>query len=307
MEFTVALDSPLSVDYTLGSGQTFRWKKKGDAWYGVVRGQVLKVSQEGEALKCSGSSQAVDSGFVRDYFRLDEALDPVLESITKDDQIRAAVERFYGLRIVRQEKWECLASFLLATNANIPRIQQMVSSVSMKFGDRVEFEGGEFFSFPGPGRLAESKVSELRTLGLGYRAPFLKHVAVAVTAGGFDLEAVAKLSYEEARDSLLTRLLGEKTLLGVGPKVADCFLLYSCGMAEAFPIDVWVARALAGRYPRLIGAELRRRMARGEAAKISRRDYYETSAAARKHFGPNAGYAQIYMYMHARSGDEGSG
>ena len=304
LEFTVALDSPFSLDYTLNCGQAFRWRKRGDWWHGVASGAPLKLRQEGETLKCSSEAPWVDTEFVWAYFRMEERLEPVLASFTNDEPARAAVERFYGLRVARQDKWECLASFLLATNANIPRIQKMISSVCDRFGEKVGFEGETYSSFPTPTSLAEAKVPELRACGLGYRAPFLRHVAKAVATGRFDLDILPDLSYEEARDTLLTKLLGEKTLLGVGPKVADCFLLYSCDKTEAFPVDVWIARVLSTTYPRLLGREIRKRISRGDSLKLSRSDYFSISKAARRYFGPNAGYAQLYLYMAARAEKE---
>ncbi len=103
MEFTVALDTPFSLDYTMESGQLFRWERRGESWYGVVSGSVLKVRQEAEVLRCASGSDQVDSAFVARYFRLDEDLDHVLASLAKDDVISRAVQRFYGLRLVRQD------------------------------------------------------------------------------------------------------------------------------------------------------------------------------------------------------------
>ena len=211
-----------------------------------------------------------------------------------------AAERFYGLRLVRQDRWECLASFVLATNANIPRIKKMISAVCERYGPAFEYEGGTYHGFPSPGALAEAPVSGLAGCGLGYRAPFLRRVAASVADGMVDFDAVARLPYEDARELLLQELFGEKVLLGVGPKVADCVLLYSCGKDEAFPIDVWIARVLAKSYPKLLPSPLLARLRRGDKAKISVGDYARLSAAARRRFGDYAGYAQQYLYMSIR-------
>ena len=280
MEFTVALGSPFSLEYTLESGQVFRWERRGEWWYGAVGSSALKVRQEGEVLRCSSSSDLADSAFVTRYFRLDEDLDHVLATISKDRMIARAVQKFYGMRLVRQDTWECLASFVLATNANIPRIRKMVSAVCEKYGEAFEFEGEPFRRFPSPAALAGASAVDLRECGLGYRAPFLKKVAAAVAEGRVDFAEVASLGYEEARKELLRELFGEKLLLGVGPKVADCVLLFSCGKDEAFPIDVWVARALARSYPRMLDPSMRSRLARDGKLKLSLRDYDRISAAA---------------------------
>jgi N-glycosylase/DNA lyase len=150
LEFTIGPVSPFSLDYTLGSGQVFRWEHRGEWWYGVLPGGVLKVRQEGESLRCKSSSDLVGSEFARNYFRLDEDLGEVLASITKDDVITRAIQKFYGLRLLRQERWECLASFVLATNANIPRIQKMVASVCTTYGVPFEFESLQYHYFPKP-------------------------------------------------------------------------------------------------------------------------------------------------------------
>jgi N-glycosylase/DNA lyase len=265
-----------------------------------VSGGVLKVRQEGEAIRCVSSSDDIDSAFVSSYFRLDEDLDHMLASISKDDTITKAIERFYGLRLIRQDRWECLASFVLATNANIPRIQKMVSDISTRYGRKIEFEGQDFYAFPSSGDLADAPVANLRACGLGYRAPFLKKVAKSVAQGRIDFERIASLPYEDALRLLQSELLGEKLLLGVGPKVADCVLLYSFGKDEAFPIDVWIARAIARWYPDLLSPSFRARLKKDEKAKLSPGDYARVSGSVRRNFGRYAGYAQQYLFVAAR-------
>jgi len=304
MEFTVSLDSPFSLEYTLESGQLFRWERRGEWWWGVVSGGVLRMKQEGDLLKCSSSSERLDSEFVAHYFRLDVDLEHVLATISKDETISRAVEKFYGLRIVSQDTWECLASFVLATNANIPRIKKMVTNVCSRYGGALEFEGEKRTTFPKPDDLAKASEKDLLACGLGYRAPFLKRVAASVAEGRVDFSAIANLGYSESRRLLTTELLGQKLLLGVGPKVADCVLLYSCGKDEAFPIDVWIAKVLATSYPTLLGPALTRRYMSEGKAKLSPSDYDKISARARAYFGEYAGYAQQYLFMAAREWSE---
>ena len=300
MEFTVALTSPFSLDYTLESGQLFRWAKRGEWWFGVIGGSVLKIKQESEVLMCASGSDQLDSSYVTRYFRLDEDLEHVLATLTKDEIITRAVQRLYGLRLVRQGRWECLASFVLATNANIPRISKMVSAICERYGDPFDFEGERYFSFPRAEKLSSATVSDLTSLGLGYRSAFLKRVSAAVAGGRIELSSFDSMEYEDARKLLLSELSGEKVLLGVGPKVADCVLLYSCGKDEAFPIDVWIARVLAKSYPRLLGPALRLKYAKERKVKLSAADYSRISERARSHFGPYAGFAQQYLFMAAR-------
>ena len=270
----------------------------------MVSGGVLRMKQEGDILRCSSSSERLDSEFVTRYFRLDVDLEHVLATISKDETINRAVEKFYGLRIVGQDVWECLASFVLATNSNIPRIKKMVAAVCSRYGGALDFEGEKRNAFPTADDLAGASEKDLQACGLGYRAPFLKRVATSVAGGRVDFPAIANLGYLESRRLLMTELLGQKLLLGVGPKVADCVLLYSCGKDESFPIDVWIAKVLAKSYPTLLGPALTRRyMAEGKA-KLSPADYDKISARARAYFGKYAGYAQQYLFMAAREGSE---
>jgi len=300
MEFSVPLDAPFSLEHTLEGGQLFRWDRRGDWWVGVVEGSVLKLRQEGDVLRCSSSSDHLDNSFISRYFRFDADLDHILASISKGEAVTRAAEKYYGLRLVSQDPWECLASFVLATNANIPRIKKMVSAVCVRYGEPIEHEGERYATFPKPEVLASAGRTDLIQCGLGYRAPFLKGVAMSTAAGEMDLARVKRLGYEDARNLLVSELFGRKLLLGVGPKVADCVLLYSCGKDEAFPIDVWIARALAKEYPRLLGPTFRRRLAADPKAKLSPSDYVGISKKARRYFGAYAGYAQQYLFVAAR-------
>ena len=294
------MDSPFSLEYTLDSGQLFRWERKGEWWSGVVPGGVLRLKQEGDVLRCNASSDRLDSGFVRRYFRLDVDLDHILATISRDETITRAVQKLYGLRLANQDTWECLASFVLATNANIPRIKKMVAALCSRYGERFESEGENQAAFPRPEALAAASEGDLLGCGLGYRGPFLKRVATAVAEGKVDFDALQRLDYPESRELLMTELLGQKLLLGVGPKVADCVLLYSCAKDEAFPIDVWIARVLATSYPALLGPTLRKRYASEGKVRLSPPDYDRISARVRSYFGRYAGYAQQYLFMAVR-------
>jgi N-glycosylase/DNA lyase len=305
LEFTIGPSSAFNLGYTLDSGQVFRWERREEWWYGVVNGGVLKVRQDGELLTCESSTEAIDGAFVRRYFRLDDDIQPILFSIMKDTQITRAVQEFHGMRLIRQSGWECLASFVLATNSNIPRIKRMVSNVCEALGRTLEFEGSVYHLFPQPADLAAAPTSVLKRCGLGYRAPFLKKVAQAVDAGRIDFGELSVLDYERARDLLLARLSGAKLLLGVGPKVADCVLLFSCEKEDAFPIDVWIGRILARLYPSLVEPKLLRKL-RGKKAALTLGEYQRLSSAVRHYFGPYAGYAQQYLFMLARSEDSTS-
>ncbi len=304
LEFTVTLaDEPFDLEYTLESGQVFRWENTGEWWVGHVGGGILRLKQQGNSLECVSSSETLDTAFARNYFRLEENLKEILPSIRKDEVITNAIQRFYGLRLLRQERWECLISFLLATNSNIPRIRRMITNVCNRFGGGLSYGGAEYRTFPTPEALAEATVTELVECGLGYRAEFVKRVARAVNDGKLELSELAILDYEQARELMLKELLGGKLLPGVGPKVADCVLLFSCDKDEAFPIDVWIGRALARYYPNLVRSKDRKKILSKATRSLSGKLYDSVSASARSYFGRHAGYAQQYLYMYARIDD----
>jgi N-glycosylase/DNA lyase len=303
LEFKLNLSTiPFDLGHTLDSGQAFRWSLSGGWWYGVLPGGVVKVRQEEEALVCVASSERLTPRELHGYFRLDDSLERVYSGIMKDAHVTEAIQRFYGLRLINQDVWECLVSFVIATNTNIPRIKLMISKLCDAFGESVSFEGNAYSLFPTPESLAEATPEDLTRCGLGYRARFVSSVAKKVSAGGVDLEELRLLDYERARDLMVERLLGEKTLLGIGRKAADCVLLFSCGKDSAFPIDIWMARVLFRYYPRLFDRELAARLAShlSGSAKLSGSAYEKISASMRDYFGEYAGYAQQYLFHDAR-------
>ena len=304
-EFQVNLSGvPFDLGHTLDSGQAFRWTQKGDWWLGVVPGGALKVKQEERTLVCVASSELVNAKIVHEYFRLDDSLERIYSKIMKDSHITEAVQRYYGLRLIDQDVWECLLSFVVATNSNIPRIKLMISNLCDKFGEKKEFEGTPYSLFPPPEALAEASVGELTDCGLGYRARFVKSVAEKVNSRSVDFGELRLADYQRAVDILTERLLGEKTLLGIGRKAADCILLFSCRKDAAFPIDVWMAKVLARYYPRLFEKETVRRLEShvSKASRLSQGQYDEISASMREYFGEYAGYAQQYLFHDARKG-----
>jgi N-glycosylase/DNA lyase len=220
----------------------------------------------------------------------------------KDEHMTEAIQRYYGLRLIHQDAWECLVSFVIATNTNIPRIKLMISNLCERFGEKAGFEGSQYALFPGPHSLAYASHEELTACGLGYRARFVKSVAQKVNSGEVDLEELKILDYERAREVLIERLLGEKTFLGIGRKAADCVLLFSCGKDSSFPIDVWMARVLARYYPGLFDKDLAERLIShvSNETRLSGGAYERISSSMREYFGEYAGYAQQYLFHDAR-------
>ena len=283
--------TPFNLDYTLSCGQTFRWEKRDEWWTGVVGQTVLKLRQVGGTLSFKSSSGDLDSGFVKRYFRLDDDLCRIYSALMKDKYAREAVKQFCGLRLLRQQPWECLISYICATYSNIPAIKQMIGNISRKFGELIEFESARFYCFPQPQALARANLRDLRLCKLGYRAERVRETARLIDRGDFDLEALRDLSYVDAKKKLLS-------LPGVGPKVADCVLLFSLDKLEAFPIDVWMKRIMLESYSAYFEPSFVERVQRKRS--LSQREYQILYAVGKRVFGEFLGYAQEYLYHYRR-------
>ena len=273
--------TPFSLDHTLDCGQVFRWNRIGDCWRGVVDGTVIEIVQRGSSLTYTSFPEGKDASFLRSYLRLDDDLPEILASINRDEVIAEAINGLKGLRLVRQDLWECLISFICATYANIPRIRGIVENLSRRFGERIECGDDVFYGFPSGKVLAKATLGELVDCGLGFRARYVQRTARALCEG-FDLEGLKGMSYEDARKRLLT-------LTGVGLKVADCILLFSLNKLEAFPVDVWISRIMFEHYHRQL-----------PLYSPSTR-YRRINEFGRCYFGEYAGYAQEYLYHHYKS------
>ncbi len=271
--------SNYDLGQTLASGQCFRWNCVDGVWTGVLGRHWLKLEHAVSGIIVHAAEPVADFGFVEDFLRLGEDLESVLLSFPDDPPMRAAVASCRGLRLLRQEPWECLASFILSATKQIVQIRQIVALLCERFGDPVTVPPGEpsAWTFPSADRLAGLAESDLRACKMGFRAPYLLAVARAIATGRFDLEAIRGLSLAEAR----TRLV---TLPGVGPKIADCVLLFAYGFQVAFPIDVWIIKALKQLYfPK---------------RRVSQKQLHHFAAT---HFGPHAGYAQQYLFHYMRT------
>jgi N-glycosylase/DNA lyase len=268
---------------SINSGQVFLWEKHDDFWYGIDGDQIVKIAQAGEHIEFSSFPE--DRMWNRRMFRLDDDTRLIFNEISRDSLVRKLVRAYPGLRLIRQEPHQCLFSFVCASNTNIPMIRRMLYSLTRKFGGHVKVDGIEFFTFPSARDIDRTSIDELRTCGLGYRAKALKAAAHAITSGQLDFDALKAASYEDAKKELLQ-------VYGVGNKIADCVLLFSLEKLDAFPIDVWIARALVDNYSWLHEKKF------GE--KLTLHQYEELSGSAKRYFGRYAGYAQQYLYYHMR-------
>ena len=278
---------PFNLDYTLGCGQVFRWRKIGEWWFGVIEDKVLKIRQDGNELIFENA----EKNFVEYYFSLDVNLPRILSSISKDEHIRLAIQRFKGLRIVRQNPWECLISYMCATNKNIPAIKQNIEMLCQKFGKKKKFGGLEFHVFPTPAILAQASIRKLQECGLGFRAKYISDAAKRAVKGSISLESLREKSYEKTREELLR-------LRGVGNKVADCVSLFALGKLEAFPVDVWVKRAVLKHYGKYFEKSFVEKVLKKKG--LSPNEYRTISMFGRKYFGKYAGYAQEYLFHYER-------
>jgi N-glycosylase/DNA lyase len=264
---------------TLASGQAFRWRGGEGGWTGVVDGRWVRLQAAAGQIAAETVAPVEDWHWLRHYLQLDVNLAGILAVFPCDDPaLQAAVRACAGLRLLRQEPWECLASFICSSSKQIVQIQQIIALLSRRFGEPLPVPAGEepVWSFPGSARLAEVSESDLRGCKLGFRAPYLRGTAQKLAAGEVDLGRLCGLSLDEARAELLK-------LPGVGVKIADCVLLFACGFPEAFPVDVWIMRALRRHY-----------FPRRSVSPARLRRFIPT------HFGPQAGYAQQYLFHYMR-------
>jgi N-glycosylase/DNA lyase len=272
----LAPDQPFSLDATLGCGQVFRWEREtGGTWTGVVDGRIIRIRQNGRTLEFHGAPEA----FIRTYFSLDTDLGRILASIEKDPFIHAAIMKSRGLRLIRQPAWECTVSYICSTNSNIPAIRRRIASIARKYGTPVESEGDTYYTFPDPGAIVCEGLNGLTECRLGYRQPYVYGTSCTVTDANAWEERIRRLPFEKARKELMT-------LQGVGPKAADCILLFAFQRYEAFPVDVWIRRIMQEHYLPDLSPD----------APMTSRDYDRIRQFACRYFGEYCGWAQEYLY-----------
>ena len=275
------VEQPLDLAASLESGQSHRWQRDGDWFYGVVRGNFIKVRQHG--LRIEFHSQPWPDASVvpllQSYLRLDDDIQAIYADIGRDQRVAEMIAIYPGLRLLRLEPWECLVSFICSANTNIPRIHQVVERMAENFGEPITMDGQIKYTFPTPSQLVEAGEMELRRLGLGFRAPYVDKATHMVLDGELDLGQLVKMPYPEAKNRLME-------CPGIGSKIADCIAVFSLEKLEAFPIDVWVRRALGEWYfpdqktpPDRVLLEW-----------------------AQGHFGRYGGYAQQYLFHGKRLG-----
>lgn len=292
-----------NLEHSLTCGQVFRWRQNKGWWYRAIGNGVVKIRQAENSLEFVGTEGADWENVLSSYFRLDDNLREILHEIHKDDFISQAIGKYRGLRLIRQDPWECIISYIIAANSNIPQIERNLENLCRSFGKLITFDGMDFYAFPTAGALARTDVSTLRACKVGYRAEFIRATAQALASGGSIFQSLNTLPYESARELLLQKLNQRKVFKGIGPKVADCILLFSFDKLAAFPTDVWILRTVLQKYSHLFEKEYLSKLSlKAFKGSLGVRDYYMISRKMREYFGRFAGYAQEYLYHFARTG-----
>lgn len=230
----IIISTDMNLAQTLDCGQAFRWSEQDGVWSGIAMGKELRLSQTGNEITLYGVDYDEFESVWRNYFDLERDYAAIREAVSGNEIIAQAIQFAGGIYILRQEPWEAVCSFIISANNNIPRIKGIISRLCENFGQPLA-NGG--YSFPDPKVLAPLTVEDLAPLRSGFRAKYILDAARKFASGEIDAEAIYTLPIDEARAALMT-------ICGIGPKVADCALLFGWGRVECFPVDVWIRRAM---------------------------------------------------------------
>ncbi len=268
--------SDFNLETTLDSGQVFGFlKSPAKVYQGSIAGAELQLFQEKEYLNFKPQGKPVDPAAIEAFFDLKRDLSPLYSILEADEKLQPVCQNLKGLRLIQQDPWEGLACFILSSNNNVKRIQHIWKNLSAYYNRRRK-DGS--IRFPNALEIASSHENVLRELGLGYRAPFLWASAKYVAGNPRCLEFIREDDYEKACERVIA-------FPGIGPKVADCVLLYAFQKYEAFPVDVWILRAMQKLY--------------FKNRKVSESRVHDF---AQKRWGQNAGYVQQYIFHGIRTG-----
>ena len=277
----------LNLAYTLECGQTFRWKQLEDGYYyGVAGSNFVRIGQQGTHFRVEMNGPETDGrATLEHYFGLDqdEQYRQIVSGLKTDEPITRAINRYYGLRLLRQPPFETLISFVLSANNTIPVVSRTVQAISKQYGQSRRLGRYRGYTFPTPQQLRAASQDELAELGADYRAKYLYETTRLVVEQDFDFERLGSLPYDWAHGQLIA-------FPGVGRNVADWVLLFALGMREAFPLDTWVTRAMEDFY---FGGQ-----------KTTPKEIHRLAAAK---WGDQAGYANEFLYMYARNGRSRNG
>ena len=268
----------VNLDDTINSGQVFLWKKINSKWYGINGKSILTLKEKPNE---KNKKQY-------DFFRFGDDFQEIKKKLSGDSILKKAIERFPGMRILRQDPFQCYISFIVSSNSNIPNIQTRLQKLCIAFGEKKIKNGQEFFLFPEAEKLANASINKIAKCGLGYRSKYVKKAAIAVNDEIINFTSLEKQNYHDARDDLCH-------IFGIGKKVADCILLFSLNKLEAVPLDRWVLRILQKYYSKEFEIKTK---------SITEKTYDELHDKIIEHFGKYAGYGQQFLFKNERESFE---
>ena len=270
----------IDVDNSINSGQVFLWQKNEMDWYGIDGQNILKINQNGEIKSIKNVKT--------EFFRKNDDIQKIIKSISKDKTVKKAIRQYEGLRLFNQDPFQCMISFIISSNSNIQKIKNSLEKISKKFGIKVIIQNKEFFLFPKPEKIAQASINEIKTCGVGYRAPFIKEAAKMVTLKKINFEYLKNSDYNETKRNL-------RLIPGVGNKVADCIMLFSLNKLDAFPLDTWMIKILEKYYSNEFQIETKT---------ITEKQYEILHKKIVDYFGPYCGYAQQFLFKMERENYE---
>lgn len=273
--------SEINLEYSINSGQVFLWEKFQNTWYGINGSDVISVTNSSNEVRSFSKNPT-------DIFRKEDDSRKIFQSISRDKIVKSAVNHYKGLRLLRQDPFQCYISFISSSNSNIQKIRLVLQNLCRKFGTKIKFEQKEFFLFPQPEALAKAEKTDLIKCGLGYRTKAVKEASSAVVSGIIDFDFLKKTNYQLARESLMN-------IFGVGNKIADCIMLFSLDKLDAFPLDRWMIRVLQKYY--LDKFPIKNKT-------ITEKTYENLHNEIVQHFGPYAGYSQQFLFKMERDLNE---
>ena len=285
-KFNLEIDIPIdsfNLEHIFECGQCFRWEKQiDDSYIGIIEDTVLRVAIKNKKLAVEGITKKEDiKEFLIEYFDLNNDYSAIKSRLSNVDQnLKTSIEYGYGIRILKQNLFECIISYIISANNNIPRIKKIINNISKQFGEEVVFGGNKYYLFPSIEQLSKGNIEDFKAAGAGFRDIRIYNTTQAIYSGSFSLDNLYEI---ESIDKLEKELL---KLDGVGPKVANCIMLFALKRFDVFPIDVWVRRVMNDLY---IHAKDENKINNKEILKI-----------ARDKFGDLSGLAQQYLFYWRR-------
>ena len=275
------LHTDINIRETINSGQIFLWENYSDAWFVIDGHDIIMTKQTPFEITTLSKKP-------KNFFREDDNYGKILKNITKDKIVKKANKHYPGLRVTRQDPFQCCISFIISANSNIPNIRTRLQKLCRKFGTKARFQKREFFLFPEPKRLANATLQELNECKLGYRAKYVLDTSRIIASQEIDFDKLKKVNYQETKELLLK-------LPGVGDKVADCIMLFSLEKLDAFPLDTWMLKILQKYYFGYFDVDEKN---------ISKNRYENIHQDVLNHFGKYAGYSQQFLYKMERDLNE---